>query len=174
MGSFLRELCDTLPETPVSLMTSAGQLKGADEFRPIDSLLSGPAGGVAGALALARSVGLDQALTFDMGGTSTDVARITGEACYRYEQEIGPIRVLAPAVSIETVAAGGGSICQWRNDGLEVGPESAGSDPAGYVHDNAINTMSNIGIDISKAKSKLKWNPNTKIFDGTFYLNPNL
>ena len=64
-----------------------------------------------------------------MGGTSTDVARIAGEPGYRYEQEIGPVRVLAPAVSIETVAAGGGSICQWRNDGLEVGPESAGSEP---------------------------------------------
>ena len=129
MGAFIRELCDTLPETPLSLMTSAGQLKEADEFRPVDSLLSGPAGGVAGALALARSAGINQALTFDMGGTSTDVARIAGEAGYRYEQKIGPIRVLAPAVSIETVAAGGGSICQWRNDGLEVGPESAGSDP---------------------------------------------
>ena len=129
MGAFIRELCKTLPETPLSLMSSAGQLREVGEFRPIDSLLSGPAGGVSGALALARSTGLDQVLTFDMGGTSTDVARIAGEPGYRYEQEIGPVRVLAPAVSIETVAAGGGSICQWRNDGLEVGPESAGSEP---------------------------------------------
>jgi len=129
MGAFIKGLRDKLPETPLSLMTSAGQLKKVDEFRPIDSLLSGPAGGVAGALALARSAGLDQVLTFDMGGTSTDVARIAGEAGYRYEQEVGPVKVLAPAVRIETVAAGGGSICQWRNNGLEVGPESAGSDP---------------------------------------------
>ena len=129
MGAFIKGLHDTLPDTPLSLMTSAGQLKKVDEFRPIDSLLSGPAGGVAGALALARSAGLDQVLTFDMGGTSTDVARIAGEAGYRYEQEVGPVKVLAPAMRIETVAAGGGSICQWHNDGLEVGPESAGSDP---------------------------------------------
>jgi 5-oxoprolinase (ATP-hydrolysing) len=103
-------------------MTSAGQLKSAETFRPVDSLLSGPAGGIAGAAALARACGLEQVLTFDMGGTSTDVARIAGEPGYRYEQEIGPVRVLAPAVKIETVAAGGGSVCQWRNGGLQVGP----------------------------------------------------
>jgi 5-oxoprolinase (ATP-hydrolysing) len=129
MGGFLRSLKDALPGVPLSLMTSAGQLKSAETFRPVDSLLSGPAGGIAGAAALARACDLEQVLTFDMGGTSTDVARIAGEPGYRYEQEIGPVRVLAPAVKIETVAAGGGSICQWRNGGLQVGPKSAGSSP---------------------------------------------
>ncbi|MEN8774209.1 MAG: hydantoinase B/oxoprolinase family protein [Akkermansiaceae bacterium] len=129
MGGFLRSLEEALPGVPLSLMTSAGQLKSAEAFRPVDSLLSGPAGGIAGATALAKACGLEQVLTFDMGGTSTDVARIAGEPGYRYEQEIGPVKVLAPAVKIETVAAGGGSICQWRNGGLEVGPESAGSSP---------------------------------------------
>lgn len=129
MGSFLSSLEDALPGVPLSLMTSAGQLKTAKAFRPVDSLLSGPAGGIAGAAALARACDLEQVLTFDMGGTSTDVARIAGEPGYRYEQEVGPVKVLAPAVKIETVAAGGGSICQWRNGGLEVGPESAGSSP---------------------------------------------
>lgn len=129
MGGFLSSLENALPRIPISLMTSAGQLKSAEIFRPVDSLLSGPAGGIAGAAALARACGLAQVLTFDMGGTSTDVARIAGEPGYRYEQEIGPVKVLAPAVKIETVAAGGGSICQWRNGGLQVGPESAGSSP---------------------------------------------
>jgi 5-oxoprolinase (ATP-hydrolysing) len=129
LGRFLSGLREALPGMPVSLMTSAGNLKKVDEFRPVDSLLSGPAGGIAGAAALARAAGSEQVLTFDMGGTSTDVARMSGEPRYRYEQEIGPVKVLAPAVRIETVAAGGGSICQWRNGGLEVGPESAGSDP---------------------------------------------
>ncbi|MFT7172023.1 MAG: 5-oxoprolinase (ATP-hydrolyzing) [Paracoccaceae bacterium] len=129
MGSFISGLSDSLPGIPLALMTSAGQLKTADDFQPIDSLLSGPAGGIAGAAALAKAAGLEEVLTFDMGGTSTDVARISGEPGYRYEQEIGPVKVLAPAVKIETVAAGGGSICQWRNGGLEVGPESAGSHP---------------------------------------------
>ena len=129
MGDFLAGLSGALPGIPLALMTSAGQLKKASDFRPIDSLLSGPAGGIAGAAALAKAASLPQVLTFDMGGTSTDVSRIAGEPGYRYEQEIGPVKVLAPAVMIETVAAGGGSICQWRNGGLEVGPESAGSHP---------------------------------------------
>ncbi len=129
MEGFLSSLKNALPGIPISLMTSAGQLKSAETFRPVDSLLSGPAGGIAGAAALARACGLEQVLTFDMGGTSTDVSRIAGEPSYRYEQEIGPVKVLAPAVKIETVAAGGGSICQWRNGGLQVGPESAGSSP---------------------------------------------
>ena len=129
MEGFLSSLKNALPGIPISLMTSAGQLKSAETFRPVDSLLSGPAGGIAGAAALARACGLKQVLTFDMGGTSTDVSRIAGEPSYRYEQEIGPVKVLAPAVKIETVAAGGGSICQWRNGGLQVGPESAGSSP---------------------------------------------
>ena len=129
MGHFLSSLQRSLPGIPLSLMTSAGQLKTSEDFRPIDGLLSGPAGGIAGAAALAKAAGLDQVLTFDMGGTSTDVARVSGEPGYRYEQEVGPVRVLSPAVKIETVAAGGGSICQWRNGGLEVGPESAGSEP---------------------------------------------
>lgn len=129
MGHFVSGLQASLPGMPLALMTSAGQLKTAADFRPIDSLLSGPAGGIAGAAALARAARLSPILTFDMGGTSTDVARISGEPDYRYEQEVGPVKVLAPAVKIETVAAGGGSICQWRNGGLEVGPESAGSQP---------------------------------------------
>ena len=129
MGGFLRSLENALPGVSLSLMTSSGQLKSAEKFRPVDSLLSGPAGGIAGAAALARACDLEHVLTFDMGGTSTDVARIAGEPGFRYEQEIGPVKVLAPAVKIETVAAGGGSICQWKNGGLQVGPESAGSSP---------------------------------------------
>jgi 5-oxoprolinase (ATP-hydrolysing) len=113
----------------LELMTSAGFLKPAARYRPMDSLLSGPAGGVMGALAAAQAAGFDRVLAFDMGGTSTDVARLEGKPSFRYEQQIGPVRVMAPAVRIETVAAGGGSICRWRNGGLEVGPESAGANP---------------------------------------------
>ena len=64
-----------------------------------------------------------------MGGTSTDVARLEGTIPLRYEQAIGPVRVLRPGVKMETVAAGGGSICRWYQGGLEVGPQSAGADP---------------------------------------------
>lgn len=111
------------------MMTSAGGLVSAKRYQPKDSLLSGPAGGLVGAATVARGAGFPKVLTFDMGGTSTDVARIDGPFAFRYEQEIGPARVLAPALKIETVAAGGGSICRWHLGRLEVGPESAGSVP---------------------------------------------
>ena len=111
------------------LMTSAGGLVPASSYRAKDSLLSGPAGGLVGAACVARAAGFEKVIAFDMGGTSTDVARIDGAFSYRYEQEIGPARVLAPALKIHTVAAGGGSICRWHLGRLEVGPESAGAMP---------------------------------------------
>jgi 5-oxoprolinase (ATP-hydrolysing) len=64
-----------------------------------------------------------------MGGTSTDVARIDSRPSYRFTQDVAGMKLLAPCVAIETVAAGGGSICRWTHHGLAVGPESAGSDP---------------------------------------------
>jgi 5-oxoprolinase (ATP-hydrolysing) len=111
------------------MMTSAGGLEPMERFRPKDSLLSGPAGGVTGAAAIAEELGFSRVLTFDMGGTSTDVARYDGGFQYDFEQRVGNARVLAPALRIETVAAGGGSICRWENGGLRVGPESAGASP---------------------------------------------
>ncbi|MCW1885825.1 hydantoinase B/oxoprolinase family protein [Luteolibacter flavescens] len=128
MDHFVRRVAGPLGAEPW-LMTSAGGLVPASDFRPKDSLLSGPAGGLVGAAELARRAGFPRVLTFDMGGTSTDVARIDGPFTWRQEQEIGAARVFAPALKIETVAAGGGSICQWRNGRLEVGPESAGANP---------------------------------------------
>ena len=128
MDRFVRRVADSLGTEPW-LMTSAGGLVPASDFRPKDSLLSGPAGGLVGAAELARRAGFAKVLTFDMGGTSTDVARIDGPFTWRQEQEIGSARVFAPALKIETVAAGGGSICRWRNGRLEVGPESAGANP---------------------------------------------
>ncbi|WP_193211794.1 hydantoinase B/oxoprolinase family protein [Luteolibacter marinus] len=129
MEHFVRRVSQPLGGASLWMMTSAGGLVPADRFHPKDSLLSGPAGGLVGAAETARSAGFPKVLTFDMGGTSTDVARIDGPFNWRQEQQIGPARVFAPALRIETVAAGGGSICRWRNGRLEVGPESAGADP---------------------------------------------
>ena len=129
MRHFINRVRAPLPGTGVWLMTSAGGLVPAERYHPKDSLLSGPAGGLIGAAELARAAGHSRVLTFDMGGTSTDVARIDGPFGYREEQQVGPARLVSPALEIETVAAGGGSICAWRNGRLEVGPESAGSDP---------------------------------------------
>jgi 5-oxoprolinase (ATP-hydrolysing) len=111
------------------LMASSGGLEDPQDFHAINSLLSGPAGGVRGCAALAQSCGLKKALTLDMGGTSTDVARWDGDFLYQFEQQHGRSVILAPALRIETVAAGGGSICDVTGEGLAVGPRSAGADP---------------------------------------------
>jgi 5-oxoprolinase (ATP-hydrolysing) len=113
----------------LSLLTSAAALERADRIKPKDLLLSGPAGGVTGALNAAKRMGYTRIITFDMGGTSTDVARVDGAVSYRFHQQVGGITLMSPAVSIETVAAGGGSICAWTPSGLAVGPHSAGSEP---------------------------------------------
>ena len=110
-------------------LTSAGGLEEPQTFRARDSLLSGPAGGVAGCAAAARRAGLERILTLDMGGTSTDVARWEGDFLYQFEQRLGQSVILAPSLRIETVAAGGGSICDVTATGLTVGPRSAGADP---------------------------------------------
>lgn len=111
------------------LMASSGGLEEPGKFEPRDSLLSGPAGGVRGCAALAAACGLRRVLTLDMGGTSTDVARWDGEFIYQFEQTHGRSVILAPSLRIETVAAGGGSICDVTGEGLAVGPRSAGADP---------------------------------------------
>ncbi len=111
------------------VMTSAGGLLSAAEFCAKDSLLSGPAGGVVGAALAGRRAGFDRVISFDMGGTSTDVARVDGEYEYAFEYEVGDAHLVAPALAIETVAAGGGSICSVRAGRLRVGPESAGAHP---------------------------------------------
>jgi N-methylhydantoinase A len=93
-------------------------------------LLSGPAGGLAGARLVGRSAGCGRLLSFDMGGTSTDVALTDGEPRLTMEGRVGPYPVAVPMVDIHTIGAGGGSIA-WLDAGgmLQVGPESAGADP---------------------------------------------
>ncbi|MDA0335175.1 MAG: hydantoinase B/oxoprolinase family protein [bacterium] len=113
----------------VHAMTSAGGLVEASRYHAKDSLLSGPAGGVAGAAASGRRSGESQIISFDMGGTSTDVARYAGDFEYQFEHTVGDAHLVAPALAIETVAAGGGSICRFIDGRLLVGPESAGADP---------------------------------------------
>ncbi|MCB9286166.1 MAG: hydantoinase B/oxoprolinase family protein [Lewinellaceae bacterium] len=116
-------------EQQLRIMTSAGGLVSADLFHPKDSLLSGPAGGVVGAAAIATKLGFGKALTFDMGGTSTDASRYDGQYDYEYITRVGDVSMLSPCLAIETVAAGGGSICSFDGQKLAVGPESAGAAP---------------------------------------------
>lgn len=97
---------------------------------PVRTMLSGPAGGVAAAGQLAEELGLDRLVTFDMGGTSTDVALIAGHVPRRAITLIGDVPVRTPTIDIHTVGAGGGSIASVDEGGsLKVGPDSAGADP---------------------------------------------
>ena len=112
------------------LMTSSGNLVAPGAFRGRDSILSGPAGGVVALGHVARIAGTESAIGLDMGGTSTDVSRFVGSVGRRYESRVAGVRVMTPMMDIETIAAGGGSICAFNDDGrLTVGPASAGADP---------------------------------------------
>ncbi len=111
------------------VMTSAGGLLDPGSYRPKDSLLSGPAGGAVGGALAGRTAGFDKVIGFDMGGTSTDVARFDGDYEYIYEHRVGDAHLAAPSMAIESVAAGGGSICWLDGERLRVGPQSAGASP---------------------------------------------
>ncbi|TAH21146.1 MAG: 5-oxoprolinase [Cytophagales bacterium] len=113
----------------LKVMTSAGGLIEADFFNPKDSLLSGPAGGIVGAAETAKLSGFQKIITLDIGGTSTDVARYDTNFDYQFETRINDIQLLSPSLAIETVAAGGGSLCTFDGFKLTVGPESAGANP---------------------------------------------
>lgn len=111
------------------VMSSAGGLVDASHFYPKDSLLSGPAGGVIGALTKGIEAGEGKIVTFDMGGTSTDVSLCNERVDYRFDCVVGNLKILSPSIAIETIAAGGGSICSYDGYGLQVGPHSAGAFP---------------------------------------------
>ncbi|MEZ6087553.1 MAG: hydantoinase B/oxoprolinase family protein [Pirellulaceae bacterium] len=111
------------------LMTSGGTLLEAGQFRGKDSILSGPAGGVVALAEIAKRHGVAEAIGLDMGGTSTDVSRFDGQPVRQYEAIKAGTRILTPMMAIETVAAGGGSVCQFDDGRMKVGPQSAGADP---------------------------------------------
>ena len=110
-------------------MQSSGGLTSANLFRGKDAILSGPAGGVVGAVETARSAGFAKIIGFDMGGTSTDVCHFDGGYERSFESVVAGARVRAPMMLIHTVAAGGGSILHYDAARFRVGPDSAGADP---------------------------------------------
>ena len=129
LNQYLDDVSRGLDRGILRVMTSAGGLVGRNDYRSVDSLLSGPAGGVVAAVAVAQRAGLSKIVALDMGGTSADVSRFDGDFDYRDRHEVGSASISAPALKIETVAAGGGSICRLEGDLLCVGPESAGARP---------------------------------------------
>ena len=110
-------------------MQSNGGLTDARKFQGKDAILSGPAGGIVGMVQTGQQAGFDRLIGFDMGGTSTDVSHFAGKFERSFETEIAGVRMRAPMMDIHTVAAGGGSICSYRDGRFQVGPESAGADP---------------------------------------------
>jgi N-methylhydantoinase A len=129
---YVGRLAGGLPGARVSVMQSSGETIAADQAggQAVRMLLSGPAGGLVGARFAGEAAGLRKLLSFDMGGTSTDVALIDGAARLTSEGRIGPFPVAVPMVDMHTIGAGGGSIAQVDSGGmLRVGPESAGASP---------------------------------------------
>ena len=116
-------------DTRLFFMQSSGGLTGASLFEGKDAILSGPAGGVVGAVETARIAGLPRIIGFDMGGTSTDVCHYDGELERSFETEVAGVRMRAPMMQIHTVAAGGGSVLHFDHARLRVGPDSAAANP---------------------------------------------
>ena len=132
VAKYLRRLQGRLPNSNVRVLASGG---GALDIETASNeaarlVLSGPAGGVVGARFVAKRAGVEQILTFDMGGTSTDVALLDGALPRSSDGEIGGLPLRLPALDIHTVGAGGGSLARIDEGGaLRVGPQSAGSRP---------------------------------------------
>ena len=119
-------------EAKLFVMQSSGGITAleAAALEPVRTVLSGPAGGAVGALEMGRRAGSDEIISFDMGGTSTDVALLEGRLEITSEAEIAGLPVRVPMLNIHTVGAGGGSVARIDAGGaLRVGPESAGADP---------------------------------------------
>jgi 5-oxoprolinase (ATP-hydrolysing) len=126
---YVSQVAAQLPGVKLQFMQSSGGLADAQQFHGKDAILSGPAGGIVGAARTAQQAGIRKIISFDMGGTSTDVAHFAGEYERAFDAEVAGVRLRAPLMQIHTVAAGGGSICQFDGVRLRVGPESAGANP---------------------------------------------
>lgn len=130
---YLRGLVDSLPQTELNIVHSAGGLLRPSEAveNPHRLALSGPAAGLRGALSVGTQCGLSDLVTLDMGGTSTDVALLCrGELPYKWATKIENFPLLAPTLEIHTIGAGGGSLARGDSSGLlRVGPQSAGAQP---------------------------------------------
>ncbi|WP_129665406.1 hydantoinase B/oxoprolinase family protein [Phytoactinopolyspora endophytica] len=136
LGRYVRQIADELPDVRLMFMQSNGGLAEAGHFRGKDAILSGPAGGIVGMARMSALAGFDKVIGFDMGGTSTDVSHYAGEYERVFDAQIAGVRLRAPMLDINTVAAGGGSILSFDGTRLRVGPDSAGADPGPACYRN--------------------------------------
>src|SRR5919108_598528 len=126
---YVEQVASELDGVRLRFMQSNGGLTDARRFQGKDAILSGPAGGIVGAVRTAQMAGFDKIIGFDMGGTSTDVSHFAGEFERAFETQVAGVRLRAPMLSIHTVAAGGGSILHFDGARYRVGPDSAGAHP---------------------------------------------
>lgn len=160
--NYLKRLYQGISQAQVSVMQSAGGTIEADQAgdQAVHMLLSGPAGGLAGVQYVAMQAGENRILSFDMGGTSTDVALLDSEVPGNFqlttEGKIGHYPVGIPMVDMHTIGAGGGSIARLDEGGLlQVGPESAGADPgpACYGKGGKKPTVSDANLVLGRLRS---------------------
>jgi N-methylhydantoinase A len=164
LGRYLRALaqgCEAAGLPVPLIMRSSGGVVAWEEAaaHAARALLSGPAAGVVGAARIARLAGIENALAFDMGGTSTDVCAIVGgEATRSSERLVGGLPIRLPSLDVHTVGAGGGSIV-WLDAGgaLRVGPESAGADPgpACYARGGTRPTVTDANLLLGRLPQRL-------------------
>ncbi len=129
LRSYVAQVAGELEGVRLYFMQSNGGLAEARHFQGKDAILSGPAGGIVGAARTAAMAGIERIIGFDMGGTSTDVALYDGAFERAFETAVAGVRMRAPMMAINTVAAGGGSILHFDSQRLRVGPDSAGANP---------------------------------------------
>ena len=148
---YVDRLAAELESVRLYFMQSNGGLTEARRFQGKDSILSGPAGGIVGAARTAAMAGLDRIIGFDMGGTSTDVALYDGRFEHAFETEIAGVRLRAPMMAINTVAAGGGSVLHFDGARIRVGPDLAGAvpGPACYRHGGPL-TVTDANVCVGK------------------------
>ena len=126
---YVEQVASELGAVRLLFMQSNGGLTDARRFQGKDAILSGPAGGIVGAVRTSAAAGFERIIGFDMGGTSTDVSHYAGEFEREFETRVAGVRMRAPMMSIHTVAAGGGSILHFDGSRYRVGPDSAGANP---------------------------------------------
>jgi 5-oxoprolinase (ATP-hydrolysing) len=155
LARYVDSVAADVPGVRLMFMQSNGGLADARRFRGKDSILSGPAGGIVGAVRTSLAAGYDKVIAFDMGGTSTDVSHFAGRSPSdlerAFETQVAGVRMRAPMMSIHTVAAGGGSILHFDGARYRVGPDSAGANPgpASYRRDGPL-TVTDCNVMLGK------------------------
>ena len=174
MGRYLERLEAGVGEGRLIITASSGGALSAERAsrEPVQTLLSGPAAGVAGALAVAGRAGFEKILTFDMGGTSTDVALCDGAIGQTAEGEIGGRPIQIPQVDLHTVGAGGGSLARIDLGGaLVVGPRSAGADPGPLAYGRRKPGPEGEGVTVTDANLLLGRLPERGLLGGRMALD---